>query len=154
MSVTFHDGTNKLYNRYAPQPWNDVGLLRLNPDRNGWDDWLMKTYNKEDGIRALLQGESALLCRPYGKGSKLGEYISAENTGILILKGLHQWKRIGKTWNYKLHLSFGLDGWIWHLDARYEDRSGTISLTGTCTKGERATAEDHEGFVAVKGRRR
>lgn len=153
MSVTFHDGTNKLYKAYASRPWNDVGLLQLNPDRNQWDDWLMENCNTEQQIRALLQGEKASLCRPHGKGSKLGEYVASNETGILILKGLHQWRRIGRSWNYKLHLSFGLDGWLWHLGARYEDRSRTVTLTGECTRGERATGEDHEGFQSV-GRRR
>ena len=60
---------------------------------------------------------------------------------------------MGRSWNYKLHLSFGLDGWIWHLGAIYLDLRGIIQLTGECTKGERATKEDHEGFIAV-GRRR
>lgn len=154
MTITFHDGTNKLYKKYAPFPWDNIGLLQMNPKANTWDDWLVKNYNTEKKIRELFEGDSVSLCMPYGTGSKLGEYVGAKETGIIILKGLHQWQRIRRTENYKLHLTFGLDGWLWHLNARYCAQSDSISLTGDCTKGEQATGEDHEGFTFQKKKKR
>lgn len=146
MSITFHDGTHKLYSAYAGRPWNDVGLLRLST-RDYYHRWLMTTYNHEAAIRALFAGPAVQHCYPFGAGkSKLGEWVGAEHTGIVILKGLHHWRRIDDSWDYQLHLSFGLDGRLWHLNALYHDATHSVSLTADCTPGEWATQEDHEGF--------
>lgn len=154
MSVTFHDGSHHLYQRYAPQAWNDMGLLRLN-DGNQYDSWLMRNCNTEAAMRALLRGGSLANCYPFGVGtSKLSEYIAAGETGIIVIKGLHQWQRIGRSWNYKLHMSFGLEGRLWHLNALYKSTGGgSVAFTSECTAGETTTTESHDGFQRV-GRRR
>ena len=154
MSLEFHDGTHKLYKGYSEgKAWNDVGLLRLNAaDR--YDKSLIDDYNTEAKITEMLKDGVLAGCYPFGPGkSKLSEFIAAEGTGIIVIKGLHQWVRLGRTWNYKLHLSFGLEGQLWHLNARYSNSTQKISLTTTCTAGEKVTGESHDGFK-VKGKGR
>jgi len=157
VAVEFSDGTNPLYRQYTNnRAWNDVGLLWLNRARQ-YDRILIDEYNTEERLRQLLAGEALTSCRPYGPGtSKLSEYRDADIgvASLMVVKGLHQWQRIGTSWNYKLHITLGLDGWLWHLYAKYTDRDGTIAFTNEISSGGRATGEDHQGFARVGGRRR
>lgn len=159
MSLTFHDGTNPLYKNYSThRAWNDSGLLRLNPSRS-YDRLLIDTYNNEAKMRELFARPGAQNCRPGGPGaSKLGEYVGSDVRDVIVIKGLHQWvekvgtgnARTGS--NFQLHLSFGLDGQLWHLYATYFGDSQRITLTSECTAGERVSAVDHEGFGKQKRR--
>lgn len=156
MAVEFHDGNHKLYGAYSQgKAWNDNGLLRLSM-RDQYDRMLIDDYNNEAKIAEMLKSNVLSNCRPFGVGtSKLSEYIGAQGTGIIIIKGLHQWKRVGRYWDYKLHLSFGLEGQLWHLYARYMNDTGNVTLTNSCSAGERVTGESHDGFVKVgRGKRR
>ena len=157
MTIEFHQGNHRLYQRYAPRPWNDEGLLMLNSQQNYYDRWLMQTCNTEEAMTALLAGDGPKYCRPFGGGSKLSEYIDAEETGIIVVKGLHQWERIGfgRNSRYRLHITFGLEGYLWHLYARYHPNR-RIEFTSDLSRGEQVTMEDHEGFVRASsgGRRR
>lgn len=159
MSLTFHDGTNPLYRNYSRhRAWNDTGLLRLNPGRS-YDRLLTGTYNTEAKIREMFGRPGAQNCRPGGVGaSKLGDYVSSAERDVIIIKGLHQWvEKVGTgnaRWgsNFQLHLSFGLDGQLWHLYATYYSDSEKITLSSECSAGERVTAVDHEGFAKQKRR--
>ena len=160
MAIEFSDGTHPLYRQYTnSRAWNDAGLLQLNRARQ-YDRILIDTHNTEAGMRALLGGEALGNCRPYGVGtSKLSDYRDADiaEASLMVVKGLHQWQRLGNTWNYKLHVTLGLDGWLWHLYAKYTDATGGIAFTSEVTSGGRATGEDHQGYARVGrggGRRR
>jgi hypothetical protein len=147
MSITFHDGTLALYSKYCDgKAWNDASLLRLNTERSQYDKYLMEKCNTETAMKALLGGDAVRLVKPVSTGSKLGEYMDAKATGIIVIKGLHQWERIGTTWNYHLHITFGLDGYLWHLYALYENHTEKVRLLGEISRGESLTTEDHEGF--------
>jgi hypothetical protein len=149
MTIAFHQGNHPLYRRYAARPWNDEGLLMLDSHRSDYDRWLMEQCNTEEGMTALLAGDGPKNCRPFGVGSsKLSEYIGADQTGIIVVKGLHQWQRMGRSWNYRLHITLGLEGQLWHLYALYH-ANGRIAFTSECSAGERVTGEDHEGFERV-----
>jgi hypothetical protein len=151
MALEFHQGDKALYRRYASKPWNDAGLLMLNTERDKYDKWLMDTYNTEDGIRTLFQGNGPKYCYPWGQEkSKLGDYVTSEESSIIIVKGLHQWKRKPVGFDYTLHLTFGLDGQLWHLDATYNAGKNEVRLGTKCTAGERMTDTTHDGFTVVK----
>lgn len=154
MALTFHDGTHPLYKNYTVRPWNDVGLLMLNPERSQYDRWLMENYNTEARIRELCNGNGVRYCYPFGEGkSKLSEYIEAAEGSLILLKGLHQWERKDNGYDYRLHVTFGLEGQLWHLYANYYASSEKVVLSTVATAGERVTGEDHEGYTRAGGRR-
>ena len=151
MTVTFHDGTNPLYRKYTNhRAWNNTALLGLNPGV-GYDRLLIDGYNNETKIKELLGRPGAQNCYP--GASRLGDYVSSSVRDVIIVKGLHQWVEKTGTgtarWgsNYQLHVTFGLDGQLWHLYATYYGDSQKITFRSQCSAGERVTDVDHEGFV-------
>ena len=119
-------------------PEATYGIVTNDFVRNGGDGYALFASNAID---------------PYDFGppleNVLADYIAAQGTGIIIIKGIHQWRRLGKSWNYTLHLSFGLEGQLWHLYARYKDQTGEITLTSSCSAGKKVTGEAHDSFVTV-----
>lgn len=153
MSLTFHDGTHALYRNYSTSPWNDVSLLMLNPAASRYDKWLMDNYNTQATITEMFDGNGVKNCYPFGVGkSKLSEYVAAKDTGVIVIKGLHQWKSKPNGYDYQLHLTLGFEGQLWHLDANYYDKSQKVVLSTTCTAGDRVTAVDNDGFKRVGSR--
>lgn len=146
MSIEFHDGTNAVYKKYsASKKWNDAGLLQLNGAASIYDKWLIE-QNSEENLRALLNTSAVTEIRPFGHGDKLGTLMELEGQSMIVVKGLHQWKRVNKTWNYKLHITLGMEGYLWHLDALYTDSSGKVAFVGSISRGDSISDETHDGF--------
>ncbi|MBJ2156627.1 hypothetical protein [Variovorax sp. IB41] len=160
MSVTFHDGTNLLYRNYTShRGWNNTALLGLNPGRS-YDRLLIDDYNNEAKMKELFARPGAQNCYPGGPGaSKLGDYVNSDSRDVIVIKGLHQWvekpgtagRRGGS--NYQLHITFGLDGQLWHLYATYFGDSQKITFSSQCSVGEKVSHTDHEGF-SKQGRKK
>jgi len=152
VSVKFHDGTDKLYQAYTQsKAWDDTGLLQLNPT-DQWDKFLI-AHNTEEKLKTLLAGNGVTYCTPEGYSSKLGEYRDSDERSFIVLKGLHQWQRKGNTADYKLHITIGLDGKLWHLYANYFAKGQKIAFSTDCSAGEKISATDNEGFTQVGKKR-
>lgn len=160
MSLTFHDGTSLLYRNYTNhRAWNNTALLGLNPGRS-YDRMLIDDYNNEVKMRELFARPGAQSCCPGGVGaSRLGDYVNSSVRDVIVIKGLHQWvEKVGTgsaRWgsNFQLHITFGLDGQLWHLYATYYGDSRKVTFSSECTAGEKVSHTDHEGF-SKQGRRK
>ena len=154
MTISFHDGSSQMFAGYCNKAWNDEGELRLNSALSQYDATLMTDYNTEEEMLTFLASPVLNGCRPDPNAVwTLGHVRDADRVDMIVLKGLHQWQRVGRTWNYNLHLTLGYDGWIWHLYCRWEDNTQQVKPTTRCTRGNYKAPVSHDGFSAQKRRR-
>ncbi len=156
MGLTLHDGSHDLYKGYSNgKAWNDEAFLMLNSSRSVYDEWLMRRYNTDEGMTALFTKQGITTCKLFGDDSStVGEYVGSTQSSIIVVKGLHQWQRRQDSPNYGLHVTIGLEGWLWHLKATYyhnadEAKAKVSLLPRDATKGQQMTGVDHEGFQRI-----
>ncbi len=149
MPILFHDGKNEIYKAYSGgAAWNSDGIIAPGTP---YTKWIKSHCNTEAFITGLF--EAAMAIKPYAEAQMtLADYKSSDEISLIVLKGLHQWRKHPKGPGsiFGMHVTFGLDGYIWHVNALL-DRNGQVGkFMGPCTRGESVTAKDHDGWTIVK----